>query len=153
APAVEVEPKAHSAPAGADVQRIIDPAPPRGEVGVLQLGVHLPAPRAPVAQVPAAQVPAHVERRRELGSGLALQGEAVPEQAVAQEEVQLPHLEYRRAPQLVLPADARVADHDLALRQHPLRDAGVSLLCRVQLDPRDLEVARLVAAYLELRPL
>src|SRR5204863_7213100 len=40
--AFEIHPQAHPAPARAYLERIVDPAPPRDEVRVLELGVDLP---------------------------------------------------------------------------------------------------------------
>ena len=98
------------------------------------------------------QLAAHVERGGELGWRLRPERETVPEQAVAQHEIERRQLEQRRSPQLVAPAHARVADPDLPLQQHPLGDSRVLRLRRMQLDARHVELARCVAPDFQARP-
>ncbi len=86
--AVQVQPHAHSALARTKVERIVDPAPPDGEVGVFELDVDVPAPRAPVVEIASPQFPADVERGCEPGGRLGPDGKTVPEKAIAQDEIE-----------------------------------------------------------------
>ena len=76
----------------------------------------------------------------------------MPEQAVAQDEIERRQLKQRRSPLLIAPTDARVVDRDLPLRQHPLGDSRVLPTRRMQLDARDVKLADRVAPDLEPRP-
>src|SRR6267154_324468 len=60
--AAEIQPQAHPALARAYVERIVDPAPPRDEIGVFELGVDLPDTRARISGIQTVQITAHIER-------------------------------------------------------------------------------------------
>ena len=61
--------------------------------------------------------------------------------------------ELRRAPQVVVPRDERVADHDLALPPQPIGErAVVERLLGIDRDAGDADAAARVAAHRQLRP-
>ena len=77
----------------------------------------------------------------------------MPQEAVAQHEIEPRQFQQRRPALLVVPADARIADDDLALRQDPSRDSRVSRLVGAQLHAPYMEPAAFVAPDLQARPL
>ena len=75
-------------------------------------------------------------------------------ETVLESELHAVEHELRGVAEVVVPGDQRVADHDVALAQDPVGEVRlVGDLRRVDLDSRDLEYPRAVAADREARPL
>ena len=102
------------------------------DIGVVEADVEAPlALRASPCGSTRGDLAAQVERRRELGGRRADEAEAMLAEALLEPERHVVEHELRRAAQLVVPDDQRVAHDDLALAQQPVGERG----CRRRASP------------------
>ena len=145
-PAGEAQPQAQRAAAGGQADRVVDPAAPAGEVGVVELGVGLALPEIDAVEVLAAKVAADVDARGQRARRFRGDAEAVAAAAVVELEVEALEFESRRRAQLVDPGDLRIADHHAVLRQQPVGEVVLAGLLRRHLEAGGVEASLAVAA-------
>ena len=145
--ALDGGPQPHCALTVLQLERVIEPGPPCGEVGIAELGIDLTADlRKAAADKLGAQLEARAERFRQPAGEPDRMALAV----VLQAQVDRREHERRRGALLVAPLDFRVAHLDVVLAEQPVAEAA--LVGRGELHPGDVERPRAVAAHGEPRP-
>ena len=117
-------PRAQRAGAAMDLERIVDPRPPRRGVGVAELAVDLAVPAVEVRERVAVQLRAHLQRRAELAGQPREEPDPVIVASVGEPQVDGGEDERRRRALLVAPFHLRAAHHDLALVEEPVAEAA-----------------------------
>ena len=147
----EPRPHAQGADAAREIDRKIDPRPPRRDVGVVELHEDLAVPLRQRLDRAPGEVAAHVERRGQFFRRHRAQAEAVVRTGVLEPEIDAGQRQRRRAAHGVVPADGGAANGDFALPQQPVGEpAAVDVLG--QFDAGDGNDAALVAPDVEIGP-
>ena len=116
----QVAPQAHGTMPARQMDRVVDPGSPAGEIGIGQLDEN------PSRQVferfakIADDFATDVDARRQFGRGRRREAEAMVTSRVVETELQILEHQRRRAAQAVFPENGRISDADAFLIEHPV---------------------------------
>ena len=149
-PFVEISPDPQGTASFRQVNRIINPGSPSGEVGIIQLDKYLSGQALKrLAEIPL-DLATHVDTRSQFIRRGCRQAKAMMSPAVVQRELQIFKHQRWRLAQLVFPDDGCIPDTDLLLFQHPFGKCRIALALGIHPGHRNLAIR--IAAYMQYRP-
>ena len=144
-------PHSHRTFAVPHIDRVVEPRPPRGEVGVADFGKQAAVPCARLRDRAAHQLRPDLYRSAELAGRARREAGRMFVAVVLQAEIQAGKPQRWRLAQVVMPFDIGVAHHDFALGQHPVGELAAAILLRLEQYPGDRNAALRVAPHRELQ--